>query len=273
MIRRYVYPYFKVPGRSHLLPNNLIIFLIHVLYSLLFPAFILLIWFLGGQLHWYSELTLPTPARFFVTLKDLMASGEIVSNLGISMQRVVEGFLLGATLGLILGAGMGLSTLFYELTYPLFRLLSFVPIIGWLPLAILCLGIDEAIKIVLIAKAALVPVTINTSQGLRNVPIKFKEVANALKFSPIQLLSKVVIPAAFPAIWGGMRYGLSHCWMALVLVELLASTEGIGYMMLNGQQLMQTDVLLVSVFVIGFVGSIIDALLELMESHILRWRK
>ncbi len=237
------------------------------------PLFLLALWWLGSERQWISAQTLPPPGQVLDTLVAMLRSGEAWDNLSISLQRVFGGFALGAGAGLLLGLGMGLSAIGRELLYPAFRLLACVPLLGWLPLLMLLLGIDEALKVVLIAKAALIPVTLNTYQGLRNVPESYLELARVYRFNRGQLLRRVLLPAALPSIWSGIRYGLTHCWLVLVLVELLASSEGLGYLMSNGQQLMQMDVLLVAVIIVGTVGFVLDKLLEAIERRLLLWRR
>lgn len=237
------------------------------------PLALLALWWTGSELDWISPQTLPPPGQVFDTLLAMVRSGEAWQHLSISLQRVLGGFLLGSAVGLTLGFTMGFSPVLREVLYPAFRLLACVPLLGWLPLLMLLLGIDETLKIVLIAKAALIPVTLNTYQGLRGVPPNYLEVARIYRFSRRQQLTRVLLPAAFPMIWGGLRYGLTHCWLVLVLVELLSSSEGLGYLMSNGQQLMQMDVLLAAVAIVGVVGFAIDKLLEALERRLLRWRR
>ncbi len=137
----------------------------------------------------------------------------------------------------------------------------------------LLVGIDEALKIILIAKASLVPIALNTFKGIQNVPTRYIEVARVFRFSRWQLLSKVVFPAALAPIWNGVRYGFTHAWLALVVVELLASSEGLGYMIVFGRQLFQLDVVLAAVVMVGAVGFVLDKLLALIETWLLRWRR
>lgn len=237
------------------------------------PLALLLLWWLGSSLEWISPQTLPPPGKVLDILVTMLRNGEAWKHLSISMQRVFAGFIVGSSVGVLLGFSMGLSQWLRELLYPTFRLLACVPLLGWLPLLMLLLGIDEALKIVLIAKAALIPVTLNTFQGLREVPQTYLEVARVCGFNWSQRVSKVMLPAAFPSIWGGLRYGLTHCWLVLVLVELLSSSEGLGYLMSNGQQLMQMDLLLAAVLIVGAVGFTLDKVLECIEKRLLRWRK
>ena len=169
--------------------------------------------------------------------------------------------LQGLAGGLLLGVAMGLSPVFKDYVYPLFKAFSQVPVLGWLPLLMLLVGIDEALKIILISKAALVPIALNTYKGIENVPARYVEVARVLKFSRWQLLTRVIFPAALPPIWNGVRYGFTHAWLALVVVELLASSEGLGYMIVFGRQLFQLDVVTAAVVVVGAVGYVLDCVL------------
>lgn len=239
----------------------------------LLPLALLLLWWQGTAQGWISAQTLPTPRQVVESFVELLRSGELQHHVGISLQRVALGFLAGASVGLVLGLGMGLSRPVHALLHPSFRALAHVPMLGWLPLLMLLLGIGEALKVVLIAKAALIPVTLNTLAGVRGVPRAYREVAEVLRFSRAQLLLKVVLPAAFPQIWSGLRFGLTKSWLLLVVVELLASSEGLGFLTVSGQQLFQLELVLVAVFVIGLVGYLLDRGLEQVEHRLLRWRR
>jgi len=237
------------------------------------PLAVLLLWHLSSVWGWAPEQVLPPPALVFQTFADLAASGQLWDNLQISLVRVFTGFGIGLFAGLALGAAMGLSPTVRAYLFPLFKAFSQVPVIGWLPLLMLLVGIDEGLKFLLIAKATLVPVTINTCQGIQGVPNRFIEVAKVYGFTRWQMLTKVVFPAATAPIWNGVRYGLTHAWLALVVVELLASSEGIGFLIVYGRQLFQLDVVLAAVLAVGIVGFAIDKLLSLTEAWLLRWRK
>jgi len=238
-----------------------------------FPLAVLLLWQLGAQFEWIPPQILPAPLVVAQTFSDLWATGELQDHLLISLGRVLYGFSLGAGLGLLLGVSMGLSPVVKDYLYPTFRLFAQVPSLGWLPLLMMLVGIDEALKIILIAKATFVPVTMNTYNGLRNVPSSLIEVSKVFRFTRWQLLRHVVFPAAFPTLWTGIRYGLTHAWLALVAVELLASSEGLGFLIVYGRQLFQLDVVLTAVVVVGAVGFALDKALALVEGRLLRWRR
>jgi sulfonate transport system permease protein len=238
-----------------------------------FPLAVLLLWTLAARFEWLPPQILPPPSMVADTFVELVRSGELADNLWISLWRVLAGFAIGSTAGLALGIAMGLSPRARDYLYPSFRLIAQVPSVGWLPLLMLLVGIGEALKIILIAKAAGMPIAMNTYKGLESVPTRFIEVARVYGFTRWQLLRRVVLPAALPQIWNGIRYGLTHAWLALVAVELLASSEGLGFLIVYGRQLYQLDVVLAAVVVVGAFGYALDKVLAVIEARLLRWRR
>jgi sulfonate transport system permease protein len=238
-----------------------------------FPLAVLTVWYLATRLEWVPAQILPSPEAVAITFIDLVNSGELPDNTWISLTRVMCGFIAGSLAGLSLGVLMGFSLTAKDYLYPTFRILAQVPSLGWLPLLMMLVGIGEALKIILISKAAFVPVALNTYKGIQSVSTQYIEVARIYRFNRRQLLSKVIFPAAFPSIWNGVRYGLTHAWLALVAVELLASSEGLGFMIVYGRQLYQLDVVLAAVVVVGTVGFILDKVLAMVEARLLRWRR
>ncbi|WP_457334364.1 ABC transporter permease [Rhizobacter sp. P5_C2] len=237
------------------------------------PLVLLAAWALAAHFEWVAPQVLPAPEAVALTFKESLLSGELWANLQISLLRVLAGFAVGLAGGLALGVAMGLSPTVKDYVYPSFKVFAQVPVLGWLPLLMLLVGIDEALKVILISKAALVPIALNTYKGIQGVPTRHIEVARVLKFTRWQMLSKVVFPAALAPIWNGVRYGLTHAWLALVVVELLASSEGLGFMIVYGRQLFQLDVVLAAVAVVGAVGYALDKLLALIERRLLAWRR
>jgi len=239
---------------------------------LLFPVALAALWHASALYGWTSQQILPPPAVVWATLTDLIASGEVSTNLWISLKRVFAGFALGGGVGLALGFAMGLSRRADAYLGPIFKALASVPMLGWIPLLIVLLGIEEALKVAVIAIGCVVPVALNTLEGVKGVPRGYVEVARVFRFSPLQLLRKVIFPAAIPPIFAGISLSLSHAWKAMVAVELMASSEGIGFLMVMGRQLFQLDVVLATILVIGAVGLVLDQLLRLAERSMTRWQ-
>ena len=183
------------------------------------PLFLLLLWYVAAQRKWIAPQVLPSPQSVVTTFIELALSGELFDHFKISFLRVLYGFGVGLAGGLLLGIAMGLAPVFRDYVYPFFKAVSQVPVLGWMPLLMLLVGIDEALKIILISKAALVPIALNTYKGIENVPTRYIEVAKVLKFTRWQLLWRVIFPAALPPIWNGVRYGFTHAWLAPVAAE------------------------------------------------------
>jgi sulfonate transport system permease protein len=236
------------------------------------PAGLLTLWAIASRRVWVAPQILPPPGTVWQTLLEQARSGDLFVNFGISLGRVAVGFTLGCVIGLGLGIAMGLSRRAEDYLSPTFNAISQVPVLGWLPLAMMVLGIGESLKFVIIAHASLVPVAINTLKGIRSVPRDYIEVARAFQFSKRQLLRRVVFPATVPSLFVGLRYGLTQAWLSLVTVELLASSEGLGFLIVWGRQLFQLDLVLAAIIVVGVVGLLLDRALARVERRLLRWR-
>jgi sulfonate transport system permease protein len=238
----------------------------------LLPIGLLSLWTLAAERGWAPPQLLPPPRMVLETVIDLAKSGDLLLNYGISLARVTAGFALGSALGALLGVVMGLSRRVEQYLYPTFNALSQVPVLGWLPLAMMVFGIGESLKIVIIAQASLVPVAINVLTGIRRVPVQYIDVARVFEFSRAQYLRKVVLPATVPSLFVGVRYGLTLAWLSLVTVELLASSEGLGFLIVWGRQLFQLDLVLAAILSVGVVGLLLDKGLATLETKLLRWR-
>ena len=239
--------------------------------GLIFPLLLLYTWQIAVERNWVNTLLLPPPELVWIALKDLYSSGELWSNLSISLSRIGYGFSAGIVVALALGLAMGLSRTAEAYIWPTFKVINLVPVVGWIPLLILLVGIDEALKIILIAKAALVPMTINVFKGVRNISPQLIEVADVYQLGTWSKFKNLVLPGAFLSFIGGLRLSLASAWGALVAVELLASSEGIGYIMVYGRQIFQLDVVLATVVVIGLVGFAFDVFIRLLQKQFRGW--
>lgn len=239
--------------------------------GLIFPLLLLYTWQIAVERNWVNTLLLPAPDLVWIALKDLYNSGELWSNLSVSLSRIGYGFSAGIIVALALGLAMGLSRTAEAYIWPTFKVINLVPVVGWIPLLILLVGIDEALKIILIAKAALVPMTINVFKGVRNISPQLVEVAEVYQLGTWSKFKNLVLPGAFLSFIGGLRLSLASAWGALVAVELLASSEGIGYIMVYGRQIFQLDVVLATVVVIGLVGFVFDTLIRLIQKQFRGW--
>lgn len=243
----------------------------HSLLPLLLPLGVLGVWHLSSAHGWVSTHILPAPDHVYHTFLDLWRDGDIGSALWLSTQRLALGCLLGGALGLALGALLGSHAPSRTHLEPLMRGLFAVPTIGWIPILILVFGVDEALKILIIAKAVMVPITLHTSQALQAVPARYREVADSLALRRSTRLWRLTLPAALPTLASGIRLGLGSAFIALVVVEMLAATDGIGYMMVWGRTLFQMDIVMVGMVLVGLFGYALDTAVRRALRHLQRW--
>jgi sulfonate transport system permease protein len=246
--------------------------LLRTVLGLLLPAALFALWQLAVRRQWLPEQILPGPDLVWQSFKELWDSGELLDHLAISAKRVGWSLLIGTGIGLVLGFGMGLSRTVRAYVLPTFDVVSQFPVLGWVPILMIFAGIDEALKISAISIAVVVPVAVNAQKGIANIPRAWFEVARVYGFTSAQVVRRVVLPAAAPSLFTGIRQAVMQAWLTLVFVELLASSEGIGYLMVWGRQLAQLDLVVVGMLMIGVVGVVLDLLLRALEARLQRWR-
>lgn len=236
------------------------------------PLAALALWQASSAAGWLPPQVLPAPLEIWAVFTAMADSGELREHTAISLWRVAAGFALGGASGLAMGVAMGISRRLEAWLSPIFMAVAQVPPLGWIPLLIMLVGIDEALKVLVIAKAAFVPMSLNTLKGIRAVPANYLEVGRVLAFNRREMLTRIIFPAAAPPIFTGVRYGLTHAWLALVAVELLASSEGLGYLMIWGRQMFQLDLVIAAMIVVGAIGFAMDRGLQGVETRLQRWR-
>jgi sulfonate transport system permease protein len=241
--------------------------------GLVLPVLILIGMEVAARFELTTSQLFVEPKVIFETLMDLIKGDDLFINLGISTLRVFIGFVLGTVVGLLFGTAMGISRTFESYVGPIFNALRQVPVLAWIPLFILWVGIGEGFNISFIAVTAFFPMALNTCEGVKGVSKSDLEVGAVLEFNRFKQLSTIIIPASLPAIFTGLRLVLSITWMAVVGAELVVSGEGIGYMMYRARMQMQVDTVLVCILSIGLTGYTMNILLEHIEHYFLRWRK
>ncbi|NTZ09354.1 ABC transporter permease [Burkholderia metallica] len=234
------------------------------------PALLFALWSVGSARGWIAPQILPPPERVVDTLAELASSGDLLRHTLISLQRVLVGFAAGTLLGVSIGVALGLSRTLEAYVLPSFNALVQIPVLGWLPFLLLLVGVGEPLKYLLIAHAALVPVTLSTLQGFRQAPPALDEVARGFGYTHRQRIVHVVLPAAIPTLATGVRLAFTKSWLALVVVELVASSEGLGYLIVYGRQLFQLDLVMAAVVVVGAVGLLINRALDALEARLRR---
>lgn len=240
---------------------------------LVLPTLLLAFWQALSDRGSLKPTVMPSPKALGLACLDLLKSGELLHHLGISLLRVGQGFALGAGLGLALGLAIGLSPLAERGLFLVTGLLRPIPTIAWVPALILWAGIDESSKIIVIAIGGFWPVLLNTILGVQSTDRRYLEVARVLEKGRFTVLTKVVFPSALPSIFTGLRIGMGIAWASVVGAELIASSSGIGYLILYAREVSQPDVMMVGVAVIGLTGLLIDFLILKLEYRLVRWSR
>lgn len=241
-------------------------------FALVVPLIVLLVWEMSVLLGCVRSVVLPAPTEIGTTLFDLFCTGELWHNLFVSILRVAKGFAIGMTLGILLGIWTAFSPLFYQATKLIFGILRPIPVIAWIPVMILWLGIDEASKVAIISIGSFWAVFVSVVQAIRHVDRKYIEVASVLGKNRRTIVWKVVLPAALPEIFTGVRIGIDVAWRSVIAAEMIAASAGIGYMIMYARELSQTDTVLVGMLAIGLTGSAIEFLVRRIERHLLHWK-
>ncbi|PZP22091.1 ABC transporter permease [Pseudomonas kuykendallii] len=239
--------------------------------GLLVPALLLALLETVVRVGWIPPYLMPAPSELFVTLLEL-AEGPLWQHILASTLRVLLGFAIGASLALLLGSAVGISRRLEAYLDPTFQALRAVPGLAWVPLLLIWLGIDETSKVTLIAIGSFFPMYMNLVAGIRNVDRKLVELGELYRLPRLQQIRRIFVPAAQPYLFTGLRNGLSMAWLCVVAAELLAATEGIGYLLTDGRETSRPDLVLVAIVVLALMGKLSDSLLKALEHRALRWR-
>lgn len=235
------------------------------------PILILVLWIVATNLELFSPAILPSISIVFEALKSQLNSGQLIKDIGISLTRVVEGYLIAAFLGITLGVFMGMNERINKFFFLTFTSMRQIPMLAWIPLIVLWFGIGESSKIIVIVIAAYFPILLNTMNGIKRTDKKLIEVGNMYNLSKWKLFTKIYFPSALPSIFVGLKLGLGISWMAVVGAEIIASSSGIGYRMNDARSLMQPEVVFVGMFSIAIIGIIMDQILTRISKKITPW--
>ncbi len=237
----------------------------------LLPCMIVAVLEVVVRAGWIPAYQMPAPSDVALTLVEL-AQGALGKHVLASVGRVLAGFVIGASLALVFAAWVGLSREAEAYLEPTFAGLRAIPSLAWVPLLLLWLGIDETSKIVLIAIGAFFPVYVNGVAAIRNIDRKLVEVGQMYGFNARRLTVRILLPAAMPGLFTGLRSGLSMAWMFLVAAELIAATKGLGYLLSDGRETSRPDIVLAAILALAVLGKLSDGLLAALERRCVSWR-
>ena len=232
---------------------------------------LLVLWELAAANAVFPPMSFPRISSILVTWWRLVISGELPGEVLPSLWRMFAGYFVGVALGVGLGLLMGYVRFFYNLLEPITEVLRPIPSPAYLPIVILFLGIDDEMKIFMIAFATLFPVLLNTYSGVRSVdPIQL-QTARTFGVSGHKLLTQIVLPAASPYIFTGMRVSLAVALIVMVISEMVAASSGIGYFILSAQRGFKIRDMFAGVLTLAMLGYILNRLFLLIENRVLAW--
>jgi sulfonate transport system permease protein len=240
---------------------------------LLGPALFVLYWTVLSLTGWLDERILPAPWIAVETGIDLLRTGRLQQNLAISAWRAAQGLTYGVIVGIALALLSGLSLLGGYVIDGLVQLKRGIPVLALIPFMVLWFGIGEAMKVTVIAVTVFVPIYIHTHSALRAIDLKQVELAETLGLGRAAFIRHIVFPGALPGLLLGLRFGVTAAWLALVVVEQLNATSGIGYMITLARNYAQTDVMLVGLVVYALLGLASDAGVRALQRRVLSWRR
>jgi ABC-type nitrate/sulfonate/bicarbonate transport system permease component len=236
-----------------------------------FIGAILILWEIAAASAVFPPMSFPRMSAILSTWWDLVVSGELLREVLPSLARTFAGYFVGVALGVGLGLLMGYVRFFYNLLEPITEVLRPIPSPAYLPIVILFLGIDDEMKIFMIAFASLFPVLLNTYSGVRSVdPIQL-QTARTFGVSGRRLLTQIVLPAASPFIFTGMRVSLAVALIVMVISEMVAASNGIGYFILSAQRGFKVRDMFAGVLTLALLGYILNRLFLLIENRVLAW--
>lgn len=215
---------------------------------------------------------LPSPSRILATLLDLAKSGELWTHILATVLRVAVGFVIGAGVGTVLGALTGASETARRLLDPTLQALRAIPSLAWVPLFILWLGIFEASKVTLIAVGVFFPVYLGVMGAIANIDRKIVEVGRAFRLTRQQLARRILLPAILPDYIVALRSGLGLGFMFVVAAEIMGASEGLGFLLVDGQQLGKPDQILAAIIAFALIGKAADGFIVAASRPFLRWQ-
>ena len=237
--------------------------------GLVLPVCIIIVWELLSRAGLLATNWFPAPSTVADTLRDLLQAGDLLRHIGVTLARVLSGFLIGALTATLLGGITGSTPLVRELLDPTIQALRNIPSMAWVPLFLLWLGIQESSKITLIAVGVFFPVYLNLVSGILTVDRKLVEVGQVYRLGKVQLFRRVILPAAFPTYLIGLRSGLGLGWMFVVAAEIMGASRGLGFLMIDGQMTGRAAVIIASIVLFALFGKLTDLVIEIAGNRLL----
>jgi len=235
------------------------------------PVLLIALWQLAAEEKWIDPLIFTPPSGIASAAGSLASSGVLFSDLGVTVARLLVGYVIGAAAGILVGILLGLTRPLRAALSPLFTALYAVPQIALLPLLLVIFGVGETAKVLTVVLVTFFVLQINASAAVRAIDPRILEAATAYQATGPKLFRHVVLPACLPAIFTGLRVSIALGLVVITATEFVASTNGLGFLVWNSWQLFEPSEMYVGLVVIALVGVILTAVISLLERVALPW--
>jgi sulfonate transport system permease protein len=239
--------------------------------GLLLPLGLALAWELAVRFGLSDGRLVPPPSVIYATFKELAVTGELQRHTLATLLRVAAGFGFGVAAGTLLGAVTGYSAFIFRLLDPSLQALRAIPSIAWVPLFILWFGIFEASKVTLIAVGVFFPVYLGVMGAVASVDRKIVEVGRAFRLTGAQMVRRILLPAVLPSYVVALRSGLGLGWMFVVAAEFMGASEGLGFLLVDGQQLGKPAQIVAAIVAFAIIGKTTDWMIVAASAPFLHW--
>ncbi len=235
------------------------------------PIIILIAWYVFSKNGAIKSSILPTPNSVVEAFIELLKNGQLLANVVVSSKRALVGLLIGGGIGFFLGLATGLSKTAKLFLNDSIQMIRNIPILALLPLIILWFGIGEKAKVVMVALAVFFPIYLNTYNGIYTIDPGLIEMGKIYGLKRFSLFKHIIFPGAQQSILVGVRHALGTMWLILIAAETVASDSGIGYMAMTARELMQMNIVILSIIIYAFLGKLSDVIANKIEKVVLRW--
>jgi taurine transport system permease protein len=239
-------------------------------------AFFIFVWWLVTYMGWVKPLFVPSPGAILTKFADVWQNGftntPFLEHVLVSTLRVFGAFALACAVGIPLGLAMGMSPFMRGIFDPPIEFYRPIPPLAYLPLMIIWFGIGETAKVLLIFLSVFAPVALGARSGVKSAAIEQIHAAYSFGATRWQVLRHVILPSALPEILTAMRIGIGFGWTTLVAAEMVAATEGLGYMVLSASQFLQTSTVMMGIIVIAVIAYAFDLLMRFIERKVVPWK-
>ncbi|WP_315067902.1 ABC transporter permease subunit [uncultured Clostridium sp.] len=239
--------------------------------GMIIPILVLISWYIFSNNGVIKSSILPTPGSVVDAFVESVKNGELQKNIIISSQRAFIGLLIGGGIGFFLGLATGLSKIAKLFLNDSIQMIRNIPILALLPLIILWFGIGEEAKVAMVALAVFFPMYLNTYNGIISIDYGLIEMGKIYGLKGFSLFKHIIFPGALQSILVGFRHSLGIMWLILIAAETLASDTGIGYMAMTARELLQMDVVVLSIIIYAILGKLSDFVANVIERIVLRW--